>query len=205
MYSEVLDDRKIKRIQRFVPQCNKMEIIGVWTSILCLANDSNNRGSLLIGSSPMTVDDLVDELGIKGGWVDMLIEAFETQSMIEKTNGVWRVSNWDKRQQGRKVYPSDAGFVYLMNRDDAKWTKIGLSIHPDKRQLQVAKECSNQVGYSVKIGLLKVWEVPNMIEAERQLHKLFDNKRVAGEWFNLDTDEIESIELYMSDFKGVPL
>lgn len=97
MYSELLSDRKIKRVQRAVPKASKMEIVGFWTALLCLANDSNERGQLLIGSTPVTIEDLEDETDLSPEKIESLLSAFEQNEMIEHER-IITLSNWKERQ-----------------------------------------------------------------------------------------------------------
>jgi hypothetical protein len=71
--------------------------------------------------------------------------------------------------------------VYIIS--DGTFTKIGWSKDPQKRLRQL------QTGNSLRLKLLKIYEVPRI--KERYLHKaLFRYKvRHNGEWFNIPSAE----------------
>ena len=71
------------------------------------------------------------------------------------------------------------GYVYVMT--DGRYTKIGLSKHPEIRR--------KQIGHDVKIIATK--KVKNMYEAEKKLHRMFIDKRIpiyrgSIEWFDIN-------------------
>lgn len=74
------------------------------------------------------------------------------------------------------------GYVYLIH--DGELYKIGISIHPGKRLSQIryenGRECS----------LLVLIESPDYKSLELELHEKFSSKRIKGEWFDLEPDDI---------------
>lgn len=81
------------------------------------------------------------------------------------------------------------GFVYLMYAKDMNLYKIGQSINPHKRLMQLNYESP------CTVSLIHQMPVTNMIAAEYYFHVLFNKKRVKGEWFALN-------DLEVSIFKG---
>ena len=99
-YSETLTDRKIDRICRSLNQ-PKVIIVGAWTTLLALANDSPVRGLLLLTEEiPYTVGDIADELGLPGDLTLNILEQFERFSMIHQDDGLdtFCLTNWSNRQ-----------------------------------------------------------------------------------------------------------
>jgi DnaD/phage-associated family protein len=97
MYSEILDDAKIKRICRKTGN-SKALIIGVWTCLLSLANDSPQRGLLIISDDiPYTLDDMEFEMGLPCEVIAQLIDEFKALGMMTG-NTTFTISNWEKRQ-----------------------------------------------------------------------------------------------------------
>jgi AraC-like DNA-binding protein len=99
-YSEALTDRKIDRICRSLEQ-PKVIIIGAWTTLLALANDSPVRGLLLLTEEiPYTVEDIADELGLSKDLTLDILEQFGRFSMIHQDDGfdVFCLTNWSNRQ-----------------------------------------------------------------------------------------------------------
>ena len=77
------------------------------------------------------------------------------------------------------------GFVYLMKGGD--YHKIGLSVDPKNRRQQIA------TGMPFNVELIHTISTDDMKKAEKHLHKLFAEKRVGGEWFELDEADVEQI------------
>lgn len=75
-------------------------------------------------------------------------------------------------------------YVYLIINEDDFTFKIGQSTRPKYREgtLQSKKP---------SVFLLKAWQCDKRIEKE--LHSIYSNKRVRGEWFKLDFGEISEI------------
>jgi hypothetical protein len=97
VYSEILDDRKIKRICKKTGH-SKALVIGVWIGLLAIANNSPDRGVLSISEDmPVTLEDLEDELGLPGEIIDQLIDEFASMGMING-KATLKISNWEKRQ-----------------------------------------------------------------------------------------------------------
>lgn len=78
------------------------------------------------------------------------------------------------------MYP---GYIYLFRRDDGAY-KIGLSESPTRRRLQVSRELKTEVEI---IGTVFTEDMPAL---EGTLHALFAGKRLDGEWFALDAEDV---------------
>lgn len=97
-YSEALRDRKLEHACRAAGQ-PKHVMIALWTTLLCLANESPDRGALLITDDvPVTVDDIADETEIPLDTVRAMLDALDDLGRIERRADVISISNWDKRQ-----------------------------------------------------------------------------------------------------------
>lgn len=83
------------------------------------------------------------------------------------------------------------GYCYIMSDDNyPNIYKIGKSKNPVKREETLLHSAPS-------IKLYKVVETDNMHKLERNLHNLFSDKRVRGEWFKLSDIELnEIIEKY---------
>lgn len=103
LYSEVLSDRKIARICRET-SLPKVVVIGFWTVVLAIANDSPKRGHLLISDGlPITTEELADEIGLEIQETSTLIEKFTQLNMLCLDGQCLIVTHWDNRQ-----FPSDS-------------------------------------------------------------------------------------------------
>jgi len=125
--NDLLTDRKIKRICKRTGQ-SKALIIGIWIILLCLANDSPNRGHLNIAADmPYTVDDLEDETGLPPEVLAQLLDEFRSHGMINGKATI-QISNWDKRQ-----YKSDSSAERVRTYRE----KRNVTVTPEKRYSNV--------------------------------------------------------------------
>lgn len=98
-YSEVTRDRKIVMAAR-AAGVSKMEMVGAWTTILCLASDSPYRGSLYVTlQERFTVTDIETELETDTKTTEKILSALTRYEMLEVgEDGAYTVKNWSKRQ-----------------------------------------------------------------------------------------------------------
>ncbi len=94
-----------------------------------------------------------------------------------------------EKSENTKTFLDDKCSVYLMMDTTNSFHKIGISNKPQYREktLQADKPT---------IELLCFKEFPNRKIAEsieKSLHMTFDNKRIRGEWFELDEKEVKDI------------
>jgi hypothetical protein len=85
------------------------------------------------------------------------------------------------------LLPFSLGYVYLIHAIGSDFYKIGKSIKPDRRILQISPVMP------FKIKFVRVWPSNFMNDAEKYLHGLFSLERVNGEWFSLNKDYLELI------------
>lgn len=78
--------------------------------------------------------------------------------------------------------PYEIGYVYLIHAKGTPHYKIGKSVAPDKRILQISPKMPFET------ELIKSWGANFMSIAESWLHSDFSDFRVNGEWFNLPDD-----------------
>jgi len=79
------------------------------------------------------------------------------------------------------------GYVYLLKTYDGLY-KIGRTVDPDNRLRTFSVKLPFPVEYEYLI------RCKDRFETERALHQQFSHKRVNGEWFRLDQNDIEQIE-----------
>lgn len=97
-YSEALRDRKLEYACRAAGQ-PKHAMIALWTGLLCLANESPERGTLLVAEEmPVTANVIAGELEMAEETVIALLGALETLGRVETRDGVITICNWSKRQ-----------------------------------------------------------------------------------------------------------
>ncbi len=77
-------------------------------------------------------------------------------------------------------------YLYLLKAD--KFYKIGVASNVKSRIKTL------QTGCMYKIDLVSKWELDKPVVEERKLHKIFSSKRVHGEWFKLNNNDINDIQ-----------
>ena len=100
LYSELLEDKKLKRLAHLADQ-DILTMRGFWCSLLCLANDSPERGVLLFPDGvAMSCADVAEEIGMDADQCITMMELFarDPLCLLENYDGKWRITNWDKRQ-----------------------------------------------------------------------------------------------------------
>lgn len=86
------------------------------------------------------------------------------------------------------------GFLYVVSFIDTSskvFYKIGIA--KDHRSRLATHQTS--IPFHLKIEL--ICYVENMRDNEKELHELFKEKRIRGEWFSLDKEDIISIKKYL--------
>lgn len=97
LYSDILHDKKIARTSVQVKQ-PKALVLGLWVTILSLANDSPERGKLLISDGiPLTIDEILYEAGLNGEGLP-IVDEFVKANMLAFEGEVVTVTHWQDRQ-----------------------------------------------------------------------------------------------------------
>lgn len=79
-------------------------------------------------------------------------------------------------------------YVYLMKCNNTGLHKIGRSINPSSRERTILSQSSS-------ITIVFISPITS-ITTEKILHKRFSRKRIRGEWFDLNTEDISIIKNY---------
>lgn len=88
----------------------------------------------------------------------------------------------EKRTQETQGMHNRAGYIYLVA--GGQYYKIGRSNDVDRRMTEISPKLP------FELEVLFVLEVPDMYQAEANLHHKFRDKRINGEWFALDADDV---------------
>lgn len=88
-----------------------------------------------------------------------------------------------------KYHTSNAGFVYLAKASTGHY-KIGYSKHPDIRVQQIN---SGKTALPIKVELIHSFLAEDAPKAESELHAHFSSKHFRGEWFLLDTEDVDLV------------
>ncbi len=93
-----------------------------------------------------------------------------------------------KEVKGTTEVITRAGYVYLVNEVNGVHYKIGRAVDPDDR----IRTFNVKLPY--KVELEAVIPTMDMIGLEAELHALFADKRVDGEWFALEPADVDYIK-----------
>jgi hypothetical protein len=93
-YSETIRDSKIRRVARKAGE-TPAHVVGVWSILLSLASESQERGVLLLGNDPVTVDDIEDVTGCN---VSVTLQEMVQVGMLNLDGEVYSIAAWGKRQ-----------------------------------------------------------------------------------------------------------
>jgi hypothetical protein len=109
----------------------------------------------------------------------------------------------DKKSLYRWLFDEDEKFVvtdesktkkiYLILDSKNNLIKIGQSFYPKTREKTLH-------GISPAWDLITTWIAP--IQVERDLHKKFSHKRMRGEWFELNFQDLKDIKEFMINYKN---
>ncbi len=92
-----------------------------------------------------------------------------------------------KKESQAKGRRTSAGFVYLVQSPTGLY-KIGRSVNPNDRLKTFSVKLPFEVSFACLI------QTEDMYALESELHRRFAAKRVAGEWFALDADDVDYIK-----------
>lgn len=93
----------------------------------------------------------------------------------------------NKTQQQKRNTP---GYLYLVVNEWG-WRKIGISRKPPRRIYQLKRKHKDP-----SMHFDGLYKVSNMASCESFMHRLFSEKRVSGEWFDLDNREIQVFRFF---------
>jgi hypothetical protein len=109
--------------------------------------------------------------------------------LIEELQNEYTISFSSKSNSKPTVATNETCFVYLMVDTSNGYFKIGTSNDPEYREHTLQSE-------KPTIEKLCAKEYPNRTIAsaiESALHKAYESKRLRGEWFVLDADDVNAI------------
>jgi hypothetical protein len=87
-----------------------------------------------------------------------------------------------------KRQKDDRGYIYLMKDNRNGLIKIGYSKYPEFREKTLQSEVPDIEMIYYNFGRMKL---------EKELHKSYNHKRIRGEWFDLNNNDIEQIKVHI--------
>lgn len=112
-----------------------------------------------------------------------------TNNMFSESFYVNVTENYLKETEGR-----NKGYVYFIKREDDGLIKIGMSKDVNQRFY-----CLNSSFNFFVVGFIYC---DNFIQLEKELHEKFKNKRVQGEFFNIDEKQVLNFKGFQSVFEN---
>lgn len=105
---------------------------------------------------------------------------------LQKTE--WQLENEREVEDSSAIKSPKVGNVYLMQNLRNRYIKIGFSIKdPIHREATLQSQEPEIILVSSWVGTLN---------DEQRLHNIFSKKRVRGEWFELNNDDLQKITHY---------
>lgn len=129
--------------------------------------------------------------------VDLFYKLLEERGLDADRYNLERLANMvleDERGKNRSKDKDKSGFVYLLKGDDCY--KIGKSKEPKTRTERLA------VKLPFEVELVHTVESNRHSKLEKFLHNKFSDKKVNGEWFDLDKKDVEYIKNMEGDEYG---
>jgi hypothetical protein len=111
----------------------------------------------------------------------------ETEESIEKENDIAEEDEYISIIKENRKFNTKKTAIYLMYDEHTKYYKIARSLNPNKRERTLQSE---------KPSIVLKYSFSGVINDERDLHDKFKDKRIMGEWFNLDELDIDYIIKY---------
>lgn len=125
-YSKTLIDRRFKHVANEIA-IPKASVIGAWTILLTLANDSPEQGKLLStdceGPCPWYVSDFAGIFGCPSQTARDICIQFKRMNLISLADGVWEIVGWKAYEIPRA--DTDYRRVAIFERDDYRCRYCG--------------------------------------------------------------------------------
>lgn len=118
---------------------------------------------------------------------DLEVEEINNNRQEERIN---ELNSHQKRNN--PALKKKKGFVYLMRSENDKY-KIGYSKDPKKR----LKSLQNDTPFALEC--LRVIQTDDMTKLERDMHKHYKDRRIVGEWFSLNDEDVSYFMKYEAE------
>lgn len=133
----MFDDSKIKYIEA-LPE--RDTIITIWVKLLTLSGKYNEQGYIMLSENlPYNEEMLANEFSRPINSIRLAIQTFETLGMIEKVNGVIKVTNWEKHQNVEGLEKIRAQNRFRKQKQREKEKKL-LNSHVTSRDSHATEE-----------------------------------------------------------------
>lgn len=134
--------------------------------------------------------DIVDEITINGIRPDIdniKLLHYLSSLMSDKVNSIWLENEPINYKSEKSVKKIEARHVYIMIDEANSFYKIGRARNPKTRERTLQSE-------KPTIEMLFNFHCTDAKSTEKVLHDKFKEKRVRGEWFKLDENDVNWIK-----------
>jgi tetrahydromethanopterin S-methyltransferase subunit G len=134
-----------------------------------------------------TFDDSLKEMA-KGKKSSIILKNSKGLLYVPFAKPIDNVTDKNEQKTHSKKVIKKVNFVYLMINQRNGYYKIGRSINPEYREKTLQSE-------EPEVDLLYKWPASKAVE--KTLHNKFKSKKVRGEWFELNENDIIEITSFM--------
>lgn len=95
-------------------------------------------------------------------------------------------------------YKNDFGYVYFLKSNYTGLTKIGYTLNLKKRLSDFKRDFVNMIGIDPEFELIALFMSHKKVigRLEKEMHSMYKEKRIRGEWFNLELGDVcEAMDL----------
>lgn len=185
----MFDDSKIKYIEA-LPE--RDTIITIWVKLLTLAGKYNEQGFIMLSENlPYNEEMLANEFNRPLNSVRLALQTFEKLGMIEQTQGVIKISNWEKHQniEGLDKIREQNRLRKQRQRDKQKLLDDShvksRDSHATEEELEEEKEREEEKESTI-IPYKKIIEHLNNKTGKKFSHKSSANQKLIKARFNED-------------------
>lgn len=152
---------------------------GSKNSIYSIAVASDTEGNILFRENIAIGAGIEDRTQVRPTGDHKKISKKVSTEKFLKTLNKWLMTLNASRSDGR-------GTIYLVT--DGENTKIGATTYNTQKRLNEL-----QTGNAKRLMIVGSYEVENKLSSERALHQEYQDKNILGEWFKLDSSDINRI------------
>lgn len=185
----MFDDSKIKYIEA-LPE--RDTIITIWVKLLTLAGKYNEQGFIMLSENlPYNEEMLANEFNRPLNSVRLALQTFEKLGMVEQTQGVIKISNWEKHQniEGLDKIREQNRLRKQRQRDKQKLLDDShvksRDSHATEEELEEEKEREEEKESTI-IPYKKIIEHLNNKTGKKFSHKSSANQKLIKARFNED-------------------
>lgn len=189
---------------------SSLEARGLWIELMCLMHHGTPYGHLTINGIPIEDKNIWKLVAGSPNETKRSLKELEEHNVFSRdSKGIIfcrrMVRDAADRELNRQSGATGGnpnltfnynkpGYLYAIQRSSDNGIKIGIAINPTHRLYKLRRKFNSE-----ELTLLRHWSVTDMGLSESNAHRLFDDKRIVGEWFKLNDNDLLTLE---STLKG---